>query len=519
MNPSRHWLLPVLFIACIATPERGVANYEIGFSTFLGGSDWEHARDICVDDEGNIVIVGGTASFDFPVTENAFQTDTDQSGTKVGSGGYCDAFVSKFGPDGRLLWSSLLGGPNYDRAYGVRVDGQGAIFVCGRAGPGFPVTGDAFQPQFKGSYAGIYGDQNGFIAKITSDGSAIEWASYVGVNLLCRDLSIDEEGSVYLPLAYTGKGVLPPKDWFSNAYQSQPAGSTDVGAVKVASGGRSVLWATWFGGSKNEVPNCGIRIDGAKNVYLNFNTQSDDVPTTEGAHDRSHNGGMDAFVAKLSADGSQLMYGTYFGGAGDEEGNSTHNLAVTDDGTAFLVSSTSSSGLGTTEGAIQSTLTVEGERDVFAARFSSKGQLTHCTYLGGPKGEAVDGVCVDASGNVVFTGSVSSTGFPVTDHALHHPQRSKPNDAIVTVLSPDLSKIIFSSRLGGESYDDGRCCCTDGIGNVYIAGSTNGPGWPVREPHQPNFAGGGGGKELCYKGGCFAGDVILTKLTPSHATH
>jgi len=80
------------------------------------------------------------------------------------------------------------------------------------------------------------------------------------------------------------------------------------------------------------------------------------------------------------------------------------------------------------------------------------------------------------------------------------------------VLANDFSSLKFSSFIGGESYDDGRSCYLDTAGDLYITGSTNGPGWPMKSAHQPTFAGGGGGKELCYKGGCFAGDVILAKI-------
>ena len=485
-------------------------EYELAFSTFFGGSDWEHARDVYVDEQGNVYIVGGTQSSDFPTTEGAFQREHDQSGDQIGSGGYCDAFVCKFSPEGKLIWSTLLGGPNYDRAYAVEVDAQGDVFVSGRAGPGFPVTEGAFQTEFRGLDAGIYGMQNGFIAKLKSDGSGIEWASYVGINVLCRDLSIDQEGNVYLPMDYRGKGPLPPDSWFQNAFQKRPAGGTEIGALKVHHDGGSVEWATWLGGAANEVANSGIRIDSDNNVFLNFTTNSTDVPTTQGAHDRTHNGGNDAFIAKLSPDGSQLLYGTYFGGTGDEEGNSTHNLAVDLSGNAYLATSTSSQDLPTTEGAIQRAFS-GGDRDIVLAKFSPMGKLTGCTYLGGSNSDGADGVYADAEGNVFLAGSTDSTDFPVTRNAIQS-QSAAPRDAIAVVLAADFSSLNFSTYLGGDSYDDGRSAYLDENGNLYITGSTNGPGWPLKNAWQLEFAGGGGGKELCYEGGCFAGDVILMKI-------
>ncbi len=482
---------------------------EITFSTFLGGSEWEHARDVFVDDKGFVYVVGGTRSTDFPTTEGALQSIHDKSGEKIGSGGYCDAFVAKFDAEGKLVWSTLLGGPNYDRAYAVEVDSEGHVFVAGRAGPGFPVTQEAFQTQFQGGDGGIYGMQNGFVAKIDPDGSEILWASYVGVGRLCRDMAIDDKGDVYLPMSYSGEGPQPPADWFESAFQPSPAGDSEIGALKVASDGKKVLWATWLGGSGPEVPATAIRLDPYNNVCLSLTTESTDMPTTAGVHDRSHNGGKDAFLAKLSPDGSKLLYGTYFGGKGNEYGNSTHSLAVDRHGNAYLLNSSDRDDMPVTSGVIQPNRL--GDRNIVASKFSPSGALVCCTYLGGSGSDGVDGVYVKAGGDVFFTGTTSSDDFPVTSNALQSRKSSK-NDAIVVGLSNDLSQLIFSSYLGGKSYDDGRSFFLGPREDIYVVGSTNGPGWPLVRPAQANFAGGGGGKELCYQGGCFAGDVIVTKI-------
>lgn len=509
---TRETLRPCRIIVAllgVAMLSLSLSAAEISFSTFLGGSEWEHARDVFVDDAGFVYVVGGTRSDDFPTTANAFQVKHDKTGDKIGSGGYCDVFVAKFDATGKLIWSTLLGGPNYDRAYAVEVDRQGFVYVAGRAGPGFPVTDDAFQSQFRGADAGIYGMQNGFVAKINPEGSALVWASYVGVGLLCRDMAVDENGDVYLPTSFTGKGPLPPESWFEGSFQSTPGGGSDAGALKVTSDGRRVVWATWLGGSGLEVPATGLRIDSQNNVYLSLTTESTDLPTTVGVHDRSHNGGKDAFIAKLSPDGSQLLYGTYFGGAGDEYGNSTHSLAVDSQGNACLLNSSNGNDMPVTPGVIQPRL--NGQRNIVATKFSRAGALLCCTYLGGSGSDGPDGVYTNSDGDVFFTGTTSSIDFPTTSNALQ-PRKSGQNDAIIVGLSSDFSELRFASYLGGESYDDGRSFFLDKNGSLYVVGSTNGPGWPIVRPAQEAFAGGGGGKELCYQGGCYAGDVIVTKI-------
>ncbi|MHC4445859.1 MAG: SBBP repeat-containing protein [Planctomycetota bacterium] len=295
-------------------------RYDLAFSTYIGGSNWEHARDIFADKKGNLYVVGGTASPDFPTTPGAYDRTFNSGGKQTGSAGPCDALVMKFNPKGNIVWSTYLGGPHYDRAYAVEVDDAGYVHVAGRCGPGFPVTPGSFQTEYKGTYGNFYGAQNGFVAKLAPDGKRLVWSSYVGVGNLCRDLAIDRDGDVYVPLGYARESasVSPPK-WFStaftNAFQKTPRSKTECGAVKIKSDGSQVLWATWIGGSNKDTQEASIRVDNRKRVYLSLNTNSVDIPTTHGAYDRTHNGDDDGYIALLKPDGSDLIYATYLGGS------------------------------------------------------------------------------------------------------------------------------------------------------------------------------------------------------------
>jgi hypothetical protein len=106
------------------------------FSTFFGGSGIEHARDVVAERHGNIYIEGGTASTDFPITSGAYDPTRDGGGNSRGTDEF-DAFVAKFDSTGKLIWSTYLGGPNYDRVYAIEVDDSGYVYVAGRAGEGF----------------------------------------------------------------------------------------------------------------------------------------------------------------------------------------------------------------------------------------------------------------------------------------------------------------------------------------------------------------------------------------------
>ena len=268
-------------------PLLSVESYDLVFSTYYGGTGWEHVRDVCADESGNVYIVGGTASADFPTTHGAYDRTFASGGSDLGSAGPCDAFVVKFDADGNRLWATYVGGDNYDRAYAVEVDDQGYVYISGRAGPGFPVTAGVFQPTFEGTDNGIYGRQNAFVAKLEPDGSDLAWASYIGVGQLARDFALDDQGDLYVNISYTGAGSTPPAAWFAGSYLPTPQGGLDCGVAKVSGDGTQVYWATFLGGSANDHQEASIRVDASGHVYAGFSTYSTDVETTAGVCSRT----------------------------------------------------------------------------------------------------------------------------------------------------------------------------------------------------------------------------------------
>jgi uncharacterized repeat protein (TIGR01451 family) len=475
--------------------------YDLVFSTYFGGSNWEHARDVYVDSQGNVYMTGGTASPDFPVTPGAYDTTFDVGGTHVGSQGYCDAFVAKFSPGGDLIWATFLGGPNYDRAYGIEVDSQGYVYVAGRAGPGFPVK-NAFQPTFQGANQGIYGDQNAFVAKLKPDGSDVVWASYVGTGYMCRDLALDADGDVYVPLEYLGptNPVLPPSSWFQNAYQSTVKGGSEFGVVKIKGDGPHVLWATWLGGSGNEGATASIRVDDGEYVYAAFSTFSADLPQVSGVWDQSYNGGADYYVAKFVPDGSDLVFGTYLGGSGNEW-ISTHNLALDDLGNVYVSTATNSPDFPATRGPHGPV----GSSSIGVAKLSATGGLVESVLIGGGGDDNPDGIYVDeASGNVFMAGESGSADFPVTSATAYQTVFGGNHDAILLWLSADFAHLLYATYMGGGAYDTGRSGFLGQDGNLYMVGSADGAGWPTMNAYQDTFAGGGAGWG--------AGDNVLAKF-------
>ncbi len=472
------------------------------FSTWIGGSGQENLRDVTSDRFGNVYVTGGTSSPDYPTTANAFDRTFATGGSSLGSGGPMDIFVAKYTSDGRLLWSTLLGGPNYDRAYAIEVDFDGYVYVGGRAGDQFPTTEGVLQEEFGGDLSpnGLYGKQDAFVAKLSPGGDSLIWATYFGSDDLgfARDIDIDPTGAVYI--AFSG-GDRPNPHVTAGAYQTEGGGKRDLIVAKISPDARRVLWATYYGGSQDDGLGPAIRVHADATVTVTGTTKSTDLPRAGARSAVGYGGGTsDMFVARFSADGSELIYGTYFGGSGND-GTETHTLALDDDGNAWITGFTTSPDLPVTSGVLQPNL--KGNGDIPLAQFGADdGALLGCTYLGGSGGENVQGIAIGRDGKVIVGGGTSSVDYPVTPNGAQT-ETTGGYDMIATVVEPDLSRIIWSTRFGGSKEDDGRTLWADRLGNLYLAGHTDSRDFPLVAEAQSTYGGG-------------ANDGAVARFTPSY---
>jgi hypothetical protein len=477
MSERLSFFLTACFLL-VVTAE--ASAYSPVFSTYLGGSSADQLRDIATDRSGYIYITGGTESTDFPTTPGAYDTTHN---------GWYDVFVGKLTPDGDVVWSTFVGGPNYDRAYAIEVDTQGYVYVTGRAGPGFPTTPGAFQTQYLGHDNGIYGQQNAFAFKMSPDGGALVWSSYFGVTTLIRDFDLDENGDLYVTSGYW-PGMSPdslPQSWVANAYEKSPIGGRDGVVAKIRTDGTQVEWATYLGGSGDEGIEASIKVDSAHSVYVLQFTMSIDAPRTPDAYDTTHNGNWDYYLARLTPDGSGLVFGTYLGGS-QNEFISTHNLGLGASGDPYVLSSTGSPDYPTTPGAYQEVY-AGGTSEIAVSRFSKDGtQLIASTFVGGSQNENGEGITVDTSGQVYFAGDCWSTDFPVTPDAFQ-PTHAAGQDGFIVKLSPDLSQLLYSTYLGGSDDDGSRAFTLDQLGSIFFAGWTRSIDFPLFNPYQDSLVG------------------------------
>ena len=132
----------ILSAGCLivfASADSEAQPYDLVFSTFFGGSSGEGIRDVETDSHGNVYVAGTTRSADFPTTAGAYDERIDTSSGKTRWGYNSDILVAKFSPVGKLMWSTVIGGPGSEEAYGLEIDSKGHVIVHGRGAVGSPM--------------------------------------------------------------------------------------------------------------------------------------------------------------------------------------------------------------------------------------------------------------------------------------------------------------------------------------------------------------------------------------------
>jgi beta-propeller repeat-containing protein len=357
-----------------------------------------------VDTSGNAYVIGFTTSTNFP-TANPLQP------TNHGAG---DAFVAKLNPSGSaLVYSTYLGGTAIDYGRSIAIDGRGNAYVTGyTASVNFP-TANPLQP---GNHGGpSWCPCDGFVAKLKPNGSALIYSTYLGGSSDDgpHGVAVDGFGNAYV----TGETYSTD---FPTVNPIQPAlhGNQDVFVFKLNASGSALVYSTYLGGKQADF-GYDIAVDGSGNAYVTGFTASADFPTANPLQPKIR-GGQDAFVAKLNAAGSALVYSTYLGGTNNDEGV---GIRADRSGNAYVTGYTLSTDFPTAN-ALQ--VTNHGGADAFVAELNAHGSaLTYSTYFGGSSNDYGRRITVDSSGNVYWTGRTLSFDLPTasplqaTNHGLY----------------------------------------------------------------------------------------------------
>jgi hypothetical protein len=482
-----------------------IIDPDFVYSTYLGGTGNDSATAIAVDFPGNAYVAGNTTSADFP-TLDGFQS-------KMGGSNQNDIFVTKFDSgSGMPVYSTYLGGSGNDLATAIALDSSGNAYVTGNTtSTDFP-TLNPFQAT---NHARNGYPSNAFVTKLNVGGNVLVYSTYLGgsgsqsstQSDTANAIAVDSTGSAYIA-GQTDSADFPTLNPFqaTNNNGGSALGSNAF-VTKLKPAGNALVYSTFLGGSISDKA-LGIAVDGSGNAYIVGATGSTDFPTLNPFQATNnavvpveylgHN--FTAFLTKLNATGTALVYSTYLGGSASETAS---GIAVDGAGSAYVAGTTVSNDFPTRNAfqAMNHEASNGATADAFLTKFNADGSaLAYSTYLGGSGEDRASGVAVDHEGNATVVGSTRSADFPtaLSLQPADNGATAGTSVAFVSQFSPTGNVFTFSTYLGGSGDvyafdptslpeaigDSANAVAVNSIGDIYVAGIAGSADFPTSKAYQ-----------------------------------
>ena len=398
-----------------------------------------------------------------------------------------------------LSYSATFGGSGLSQSLGIALDANDNVFITGNTTSGNFSTLNPFQ-------ASLLGAQAAFVTKLDTNG-AVVFSTYLGGGVTDdttttatsgQGITVDGNGDVYL-CGYTSATNFPTQNPLQSANGGPAVSTYDAFVTEINSNGNALVYSTYLGGKGVDSAN-GIALDTNGDAIITGYTTSTNFPTVN-AVQPVYGGGGDAFVAKLTADGSALVYSTYLGGSQTENipanwtglNASGGAIAVDFSGNAFVTGWTYSTNFPVLN-AFQPT-NATAAYGFFSAAFITEldpfGNLVNSTYFGGRFGDYGRAIGVDFNDNVYFAGNDAQGSLPVTNaiqssfggqgggYTLRAGFTVTVGDGFVAALDSTGTNLMYSTYLGGSGDDQ-----VNGIavrpedGSVVVTGFTDSKNFP-----------------------------------------
>jgi hypothetical protein len=385
--------------------------------------------------------------------------------------------------DPMLDYSTYLGGTGYELGYAVAVDSSGSAYITGTTGSAdFPTTAGAYDGSLSGA------GSNAYVAKLNPAGNALVYSTYLGGTTgttTASGIAVNAGGEAYV--AGDVGGVDFPTT--AGAFQREMHGGFEAFVTRLNAEGSGLVYSTFLGGDFDDFAR-DITLDAEGNALVTGDVHSavpdPAFPTKNAFQPRYGGGDQDAFVTKLNAFGTGLVYSSYLGGGSDINSNDDwgEGIAVDGAGNAYVTGFTFSFDFPRTPGSFQPQLS--GSLDAYVTKVKPAGGLGYSTFVGGSARDYGWDIAADAAGNAYITGETESSNYPTTPGA--H-KRIGAFDAIVTKLDPSGSALVYSTLLGGSDEDRSYGIAVGGD-RAFVAGWTKSLDFPAVDAFQRSYGGG-----------------------------
>ena len=445
-------------VSASTTETTSVDPISLDLSLLLGGAGTDTAGSAILDSQGNIILAATTNSQDIITSNNVVQSSS--------SGGF-DCLVFKLNPSGEIIFASYLGGSGDEGARAVGVDSNDNIIIAGfTTSQDFPISSGASQEIFGGGAP----DGDSFVAKISSNGQSILWATYYGGNgdEHLTNMAVDSDDNIII----TGRTGSSNLTTTVNALQSEYSGSYDAFVAKLNPSGSSLLYSSYLGGTEED-SGSGVTLDSNNNAILTGVTASSDFPTNASCYQPTYGGGEnDAYITKIDLNSGDIEWSTFLGATGNDIGV---KIATNNQDHVFLVGFTTSDAFPTTQDAFQETH--GGVNDAFVSEVSADGEtLLFGSFFGGNNWELGSDIVITPEENIIVIGRSSSEDLPIT--RAYQEENAGFYDAFMFKMNGENQSIEYSTYIGGDGNDYAWNILIDSNCNPIVFGWTDSSNFP-----------------------------------------
>jgi hypothetical protein len=441
-----------------------------------------------------VVYQAGSDGGKHPVEGRFFLKDKRRVGFRVGR--YDRSLPLVIDPV--LSYSTLFGGGDFDYAGAIALDSSGNAYITGYTSSfaDFPTNTDV-SPHFGGSTTQF--NYDAFVSKLNQDGSGYVYSTYLGGTGFDSGagIAVDSAGNAYVTGA-TSSADFPLKNAFQDSLFE---GVSSIFVSRLNASGSALTYSTFIGAEFGNSIGYSIAVDASGNAYVTGISRGR-YPTKNGYQSNDDCRALNAFpaiVAKINTTQSgddSFVYSTELCGPGISSGFS---IAADNSGVVYVTGTTTSPSFPTKNPAFTGSANLGGSTefgDVFITKLdttkSGSSSLLWSTYFGGGQGEEGEAIATDGAGAVYIAGGTASRDLPISPNAFQSQTQDGFNAFVAKfdTTQSGTASYVWSSYLGGSSFDGASGVAVDPSGNVYVRGWTSSANFPTLNAPQATFGGG-----------------------------